>query len=61
MKFASNHKYCSVRQRTIQKHIMKVMVSLSQEVFDTLPETLQVCTKMYMYANKIQTEHDTVI
>ena len=40
---------------------MKLMFPLSQEVFDTLPPRLQVCTKMYMYSNKIQTEHDTVI
>ena len=60
MRFASNHKFCSVRQITLHKGIMKLMFPFSQELFDTLPPRLQVCTKMYMYSNKIQTEHDTV-
>ena len=40
---------------------MKLMFPLSQELYDLLPPTLQVCTKMYMYDNKTQTAHDTVI
>ena len=61
MKFASNYKCCSVRQRTLHKDIMNLIFPLSQELYDTLPTTLQVCNKMYMYANKTQTAHDTVI
>ena len=60
MKFASNHKCCSVRPRTLQKDIMKLMFPLSQEVYDALPTKIQVCTNMYMYAKKTQTAHDTV-
>ena len=59
--FASNHKCCSVRQRALNKDIIKLMFSLSQELYDSLPPTLQVCTKMYMYDKKKQTEHDTLI
>ena len=61
MKFASNHKCCSVRRRTLQKDIMKLIFPLSQELYSALPPTLQVCTKMYMCAKKTQTAHDTVI
>ena len=49
------------KERTLQKDIMKLMFPLSQEVYDALPPTLQLCTKMYIYAKKTQTAHDTVI
>ena len=53
MKTASNHKCCSVRQRTLDKDIMKLIYpSLSQEVFDTLSPRLKFCTKMYIYSKK---------
>ena len=61
MKFTSDHKCCSFRQRTLDKDIMKFMYSLSKEVFYTLPPRLKLFTEIYMYCNKIKKEHDTVI
>ena len=53
MKISSNHKCSTVRQRTLDKDIMKLIYpSLSQEVFDTLSPRLKVCTKMYIYSKK---------
>ena len=42
MKLVSNHKCFSVRQRTIQKRIMNLLIPVSQELFDTLPD-VHVC------------------
>ena len=53
MKIAPNHKCCNVRQKTVDKDIMKLIYpSLSQETLYTLSPKLKVFTKMYMYSLK---------
>ena len=37
------------------------MYTLSQEVYDALPDTLKLCTKMYMNDMSLHNAHDTQI